>query len=93
MVRMCWCWVHNINHLCHPGNPNTKDGLTNFSKRTKLAQVISDIMSYQQTGYSFPIVVELFKLLQNLELPESVDENDPEGFLYELSLQAEPRQK
>ncbi|EFC43246.1 hypothetical protein NAEGRDRAFT_50007 [Naegleria gruberi] len=68
------------------GNPNVLNDKINFIKRRKLAMLIRDIQTYQQTPYSLQNVPELQERLKNIH-------NMDEDKLYKLSLDYEPRTK
>jgi len=68
------------------GNPNTLNDKINFIKRRKLAMLIRDIQTYQQTPYSLQNVPELQEKLKAITSME-------DDKLYKLSLEYEPRQK
>lgn len=70
------------------GNPNTIDGLINWSKRKLFFDVVGSYLKYSLVGFSAaPVIVngvhitDILQSLPTLEEPE----------LYELSIQAEPR--
>jgi hypothetical protein len=67
------------------GNPDTINGLINFTKRRLVFRVISDVSRYQQNAYNLHPVPQIIALLSNLDTKKD-DE------LYELSLKREPRE-
>lgn len=68
------------------GNPNTLNDKINFIKRRKLAMLIRDIQTYQQTPYELQDVPELQQMFSELK-PLSEEE------MYKESLKIEPREK
>ncbi|KAL9647807.1 hypothetical protein ABK040_001333 [Willaertia magna] len=68
------------------GNKDVLNDKINFIKRRKLAMLIRDIQTYQQTPYYFHTVPELQEKLK--EIRHSTDQE-----LYKISLEFEPRQK
>lgn len=68
------------------GNPNILNDKINFIKRRKLAMLIRDIQTYQQTPYSLQSVPELQERLKAIS---NIDDEK----LYKLSLDFEPRQQ
>ncbi|KAG2382126.1 hypothetical protein C9374_005918 [Naegleria lovaniensis] len=68
------------------GNPNILNDKINFIKRRKLALLIRDIQTYQQTPYSLQSVPELQERLKAIT---SIDDEK----LFKLSLEFEPRQQ
>ncbi|KAJ3195387.1 hypothetical protein HK101_000354 [Irineochytrium annulatum] len=74
------------------GSPNclkgADDGMINFSKRTKTAEVIRDIQQYQNAPYQLANVPELQQFLK-----QSFMETADETALYNLSLSLEPRER
>src|SRR4051812_12059906 len=66
------------------GNPNLIEGLINFSKRKKMANVIREIQQYQNIPYVFEPVERIQKWLKEAAIGE-------ENELYRLSLAREPR--
>jgi len=89
--------LHDVNPPCVPflgtyltditfiedGNPDYVQGLINYRKRELVYSVIREIQQYQQQSYTYGIVNIAHFLT---ELPSN-DEN----YLYDLSLQREPR--
>ena len=69
------------------GNPDILNNKLNFIKRRKLAMLIRDIQTYQQTPYELQDVQELQDMFTNVKTETSDDE------LYNTSLQYEPRAK
>jgi len=68
------------------GNSNNVNGLINFTKRKKIANVIRDIQQYQQV----PFVFNAVPLIQNWILQGS-QAAETDNHLYKLSLIREPR--
>ncbi|EFA76205.1 Ras guanine nucleotide exchange factor [Heterostelium album PN500] len=67
------------------GNPDKIGHMINFQKRELICRVITEVQTFQQTKYDYPIVEPIHTLL--LELPSSSDNE-----LYQLSLLREPRE-
>ncbi|CAO3620709.1 unnamed protein product [Cunninghamella blakesleeana] len=63
------------------------EGLINFAKRQKCAEVIQEIKQFQSSSYTFHIVPELQEFIKN-HLESSCDVET----LYERSLEIEPRE-
>jgi son of sevenless-like protein len=68
------------------GNPDVLNGKTNFIKRRKLAMLIRDIQTYQQTPYKLHHITPLQEQLRRID-------GISEDTLYERSLIIEPRAK
>ena len=66
----------------------TPNGLINFSKRAKTAEVIRDIQQYQSVPYLLHPVSELQDYILN-NLQSASDVHD----MYERSLEVEPRER
>jgi len=69
------------------GNPDILNNKLNFIKRRKLAMLIRDIQTYQQTPYELQDVQELQDMFAALN-PDTSDDD-----LYNASLLHEPRLK
>ena len=65
-------------------NPDTVNGLINFTKRRLIYSVISKIQQYQQTHYNLQPVDQI---IQELLKVNTLDETT----LYNMSLKREPR--
>lgn len=71
------------------GNKDSLDGLINFDKRRKIANVVRDIHDYQnQAVYQLRQFAEIDALLR-----KKMEANLNEDALYEQSLVAEPRER
>ena len=66
------------------GNPDTIDGLINFSKRQLLYKVIEEMQQYQLKPYDIKQDLSIAPFVQTIF---KYDENH----LYKLSLEREPR--
>ncbi|KAJ1911760.1 hypothetical protein IWQ60_009986 [Tieghemiomyces parasiticus] len=73
------------------GNPDflpNQPHLINFDKRTKVASVIRDLQSYQNTPYALTVVPEIQEFIER-----SLEEVTDSHGLYDISLTLEPRER
>ena len=82
----------NIIHL-EEGNPDFLAGtnLINFSKRRKVAEIISEIQQYQNQPYCLQECTEVRAFLEHLDPFPGMDGKDIDDYLWEKSLELEPR--
>ena len=73
------------------GNPDLLNNMINFVKRRKLALVIRDLQTYQQTSYPQQPIPQLNQLLLDISEDDPLMKDDKA--LYDLSLRREERKQ
>ncbi|XP_031567931.1 son of sevenless homolog 1-like isoform X2 [Actinia tenebrosa] len=71
--------------------PNYPEGIINFSKRRKVAEITGEIQQYQNQPYCLASDMNIKEYLENLDPLEGRDEKEMADYLYKLSLEIEPR--
>ncbi|RWS09257.1 protein son of sevenless-like isoform X2 [Dinothrombium tinctorium] len=81
----------NILHLEEGNADIIEPNLINFSKRRKIAEITTEIQQYQQQPYCLQVSPEIRTFIANLDPIKDGDKKTFEDYLYDLSLQIEPR--
>lgn len=71
--------------------PNYPPGIINFSKRRKVAEITGEIQQYQNQPYCLQKESVIAEYLEGLDPFEGRSDSEMEDYLYELSLDIEPR--
>lgn len=81
--------------LTEEGNPdflpNRPEGIINFSKRRKVAEITSEIQQYQNQPYCFRVLTSIREFFVKLNPLGDLSEKDFNDYLYNKSLDLEPR--
>lgn len=71
--------------------PNYPKGIINFSKRRKVAEITGEIQQYQNQPYCLQKESFITEYLETLDPFEGRSDKEMEDYLYDLSLEIEPR--
>lgn len=71
--------------------PNYPPGIINFSKRRKVAEITGEIQQYQNQPYCLQKEHSIAEYLEDLDPFEGRNDSEMEDYLYQLSLDIEPR--
>lgn len=71
--------------------PNYPEGIINFSKRRKVAEITGEIQQYQNQPYCLQKEHVIAEYLEALDPLEGRSDTEMEDYLYQLSLEIEPR--